>query len=89
MRKLWLATLVLLVALWAAPAFAQGCAMCYTSAEGASQRGQLALSHAVMILMIPTLGLIAGFVGITVYFKDSHQREDEDDAEPLPGDEEF
>jgi hypothetical protein len=84
--RLRLATLGLLLTLWAAPAFAQGCAMCYTSAEGASQRGQLALSHAVLALMIPTLGLIAGFAGITVYMKDSHQREDD---EELPRDEEF
>ena len=84
--RLRLATLGLLLTLWAAPAFAQGCAMCYTSAEGASQRGQLALSHAVLALMIPTLGLIAGFAGITVYMKDSHQREND---EELPRDEEF
>ena len=84
--RLRLATLGLLLTLWAAPAFAQGCAMCYTSAEGASQRGQLALSHAVLALMIPTLGLIAGFAGITVYMKDSHQREDD---EELPRGEEF
>lgn len=84
--RLRLATLGLLLTLWAAPAFAQGCAMCYTSAEGASQRGQLALSHAVLALMIPTLGLIAGFAGVTVYMKDSHQREDDQD---LPRDEEF
>ena len=83
--RLRLATLGLLLALWAAPAFPQGCSMCYTSAEGASQRGQLALSHAVLALMIPTLGLIAGFAGITVYMKDSHQREDEE----LPRDEEL
>ena len=82
-----LATLALLLALWAAPAFGQGCAMCYTSAEGASKQGQLALSRAVMILMVPTLGLMAGFVGMTVYLKDSHRREE--DEEPLPGDEEF
>ncbi len=85
--KRGLATLGLLLALWAVPALGQGCAMCYTSAEGASNRGQLALSHAVMILMVPTLGLIAGFAGMTVYFKDSHLREDGE--EPLPGDEEF
>ena len=84
--RLRLATLGLLLTLWAAPAFAQGCAMCYTSAEGASQRGQLALSHAVLALMIPTLGLIAGFAGITVYMKDSHRREND---EELPRDEEF
>ena len=75
--KLRLATLALLLAIWAAPAFAQGCSMCATSAEGASQKGQLALSHAVIVLMIPTLGLIAGFAGITIYLKDSHQRDDE------------
>ena len=77
--KLRLATLALLLALWAAPAFGQGCAMCYTSAEGASKRGQLALSHAVLALMIPTLGLIVGFAGITVYMKDSHEPANDDE----------
>ncbi|HXZ28605.1 MAG TPA: hypothetical protein VEG08_11485 [Terriglobales bacterium] len=84
--KLRLATLLLLFAL-ALPAFGQGCSMCATSAEGANQKGQLALSHAVIVLMIPTLGLIAGFAGITVYLKDSHERDDE--ASYLPEDEEL
>jgi len=36
--------LVLVFFLWAAPAFSQGCAMCYSSAVAASKDGQRAIS---------------------------------------------
>lgn len=85
--KLRLATLALLLTLLAAPAFGQGCAMCYSSAAGAAQKGQQALSHAVLILLIPTLGLIVGFTGMTVYFKDNYARAHEE--QEAPGDDEL
>ena len=36
--KLRLCTLAVFLLLWAAPAFSQGCAMCYSSAKGTNQR---------------------------------------------------
>ena len=34
--------------LWSAPAFAQGCAMCYSNAAGASKDAQRAISKGVL-----------------------------------------
>ncbi len=45
-------------------AFAQGCVMCYTSASAASKRGERALDHAIIALLLPVLSL---FVGILVF----------------------
>jgi hypothetical protein len=59
-----IAKLMLLLALTAAPVFGQGCAMCYTSAKGAANDGQRALTRAVFTLLIPPvsmMGLIVGF----------------------------
>ena len=62
--KLRIATVALGFALWAAPAFGQGCAMCYSSALGASAKGQQAMSRAVTILLIPPVGMMIGLVGV-------------------------
>jgi hypothetical protein len=38
--------------LWVAPAFSQGCAMCYQR-EGHQQGGQKAISRGVLVLLLP------------------------------------
>jgi len=63
-----LAMLALAIALWAAPAFAQGCAMCWTSATGASKSSQRALSRGVVVLLIPPVGLMIGIVGFSFHY---------------------
>jgi len=60
-----LAVLVLGALLTAAPAFAQGCSMCATSAGGAGPKAQKSLTRGVEILLFPTLGLIAVLAGVT------------------------
>src|SRR5256885_5555810 len=50
--KLRLSVLVFILALWAAPAFGQGCAMCYTTAAAATKDGQRALSRAILVLLV-------------------------------------
>jgi len=67
--KLRLATLALLLALAAAPAFGQGCAMCYSSAAGAGEKAQMALNHAVLVLLVPAVTMLAGFVGIAFVYR--------------------
>jgi hypothetical protein len=67
--KLRLASLALLVALWAAPAFGQGCAMCYSSAAGAGEKSQLALNRAVLALLVPAVTMLVGFVGIAFVYR--------------------
>ena len=61
--KLRLAVSVMLVALWTAPAFGQGCAMCYSSAAAASKDSQRSLNRAILVLLIPPLGFMTAGVG--------------------------
>ncbi len=75
-RALYL--LVLLVALWAAPAFGQGCAMCYTSAKGASPKSQQALSRAVVVLLVPAVTLMGGLVGLGFQYSRKRDQENAD-----------
>jgi hypothetical protein len=76
--KRHLYSLTLLLALASVPAFGQGCAMCWSSANAAGERGKQALNNAVTMLLVPTLGLMAGFVALTVRY--SRQEEDEEDS---------
>ena len=75
--KTRLYTLVLLVVLAAVPAFGQGCAMCYTSAKAASPKSQKALSRAVLVLLLPTVSMMAGIVGIGYGYSRHRDRENE------------
>ena len=56
LRALILAALLLVSA---APAFSQGCAMCYSTAAGASSEGQKAIRRGILILLVPPLGVMS------------------------------
>ena len=56
-------SLMLLLALSAAPAFGQGCVMCYTSAKGASTKSQAAITRGVVTLLLPPIGMMLGLIG--------------------------
>jgi hypothetical protein len=58
-----------LLILAAAQAFGQGCAMCYTSASGASHDSQMALNRAVLVLLVPAVTLLVGFVGVAFAYR--------------------
>jgi len=68
--------LALLVSLCAVPALGQGCAMCYSSASGTTLQGKQALSRAVLILLVPPVGLMT--FGMAVAFRYGKKRDEED-----------
>lgn len=67
-----LATLVLFLAV-ALPGFGQ-CALCYESASAAGKKGQKAISRAIIVLLMPTLGMMAGLVTLAVRYKGVEER---------------
>jgi hypothetical protein len=70
LRSLLLATILFL---WTAPAFSQGCAMCYSSAAAASKEGQRAISKGVLVLVVPPAGFMS--LGIAVAFRYGRKRD--------------
>ena len=53
-----LAILTLMLLAWTAPALAQGCAMCYSSAQATSKDGQRAIHKGVIVLLLPPMGFM-------------------------------
>jgi hypothetical protein len=54
--------------LWAAPAFAQGCAMCYSNATGTSKDGQRAISRGILVLLVPPVGFMTLGMGLAIRY---------------------
>jgi hypothetical protein len=73
--KLQFATLASVLLLWAAPAFGQGCAMCYSSAAGSTKEGQNALSRGVLVLLLPPVGFMTLGAGMAVRYSRNRDRE--------------
>ncbi len=71
--KLRFAFLVLVFFLWAAPAFSQGCAMCYSSAVAASKDGQRAISKGVIVLVLPPAGFMT--LGVALAYRYGKKRD--------------
>jgi hypothetical protein len=69
---------VMMIALSSAPAFAQGCIMCYESAKGAPKDGQRALSRAILILLVPPLSAMTFGIGMAFRYSKQRDREKED-----------
>ncbi len=75
-----LATLVLLLAT-ALPALGQ-CALCYESASAAGQKGQKAITRAIVVLLMPTLGMMVGLVTLAVRYRGVEERKHDHEHEP-------
>jgi hypothetical protein len=75
--KLRLAILGLLLALWAGPAFAQSCAMCYSTARALNKEGQNAITRGVVVLLIPPVGFMTIGVGLALRYGKKRDEEAE------------
>jgi len=71
--KVRFAFLVSVFLLWAAPAFSQGCAMCYSSAVAASKDGQRAISRGVIVLVLPPAGFMT--LGVALAYRYGKKRD--------------
>jgi hypothetical protein len=70
-----LAILAVLLLGWSAPAFCQACAMCYSTAQATSKDGQRAINKAVLVLLIPPVGLMT--LGIWMAQRYAQKRDEE------------
>ena len=73
--KLRLCAITVFLLMWAAPAFSQGCAMCYSSAKGTTKEGQKAITRGVLVLQFPPLAFMTLGAGMAVRYS---KKRDED-----------
>ena len=66
--KLRAAILVLMLSVGVAPAFSQGCAMCFSTAAAASKDGQRAIGRGVLVLIVPPAGIMSLGVGLALHY---------------------